>query len=375
MKKKLLFVVNVDWFFISHRLIIAEEALKKGFEVIVACEDTGRSNEINNTGIKFIDFSFSRSGINPITEFVTIIKFYKIYNQIKPDLVHHITLKPIIYGTLISRLFKVKGVVNAVSGLGYNFTADRKGLVQNIMIQLLRIGFKRNNLTVIFQNDNDKKAFLDLNIISDTNIIVKIKGSGVDLVKYPQSNLPSFDLIKVLFPARMLWDKGVNELRIASEILKEKYSCRIQIILSGMVDDGNKAGVPTSYLEDWQDGKYVKWFGYQKEMVKIYQDSHIVVLPSYREGMPKSLLEACAIGRVIVTTDAVGCKECVEEGFNGLKVPVGSTRELASAIEKLILDNELIQEMGKNSRKKAEKEFDVKNVIFKHMEIYNSFRF
>ena len=141
-----------------------------------------------------------------------------------------------------------------------------------------------------------------------------------------------------------------------------------------MADDGNKAGVPHTYLEDWQDGNYVKWLGYQKEMVKIYQDSHIVVLPSYREGMPKSLLEACAIGRAIVTTDAVGCRECVDERINGYKVPVYSTKELAYAIEKLILNHELIRQMGANSRVKAEKEFDVKNVIFKHMEIYNSFR-
>ena len=375
MKIKLLFVVNVDWFFISHRLIIAEEAMKKGFDVFVACEDTGRSNEISNKGIEFIDLPFSRSGINPISEFSVLIKFYKIYNEIKPDIVHHITLKPVIYGTLISRLFKVKGIVNAVSGLGYNFTADRKGLVQKIMTRLLRIGFKRNNLTIIFQNDDDKKAFHDLGIISDSNIIDKIKGSGVDLVKFPQSQLPSFDLIKILFPTRMLWDKGVKELRISSEILKEKYKDKVQIILCGKADEDNKAGVSPSYLEDWQDGKYVKWIGYQKDMVKVYQDSHIVVLPSYREGMPKTLIEACAIGRAIVTTDAIGCKECVDDGINGLKVPVYSTVELAGAIEKLILNHELIQEMGKNSRKKAEQEFDVKNVIFKHMEIYNSFRY
>lgn len=372
MKNKLLFVVNVDWFFISHRLIIAEEAMKKGFEVLVACEDTGRSHEIINKGIGFINLPFSRSGTNPLSELSTLIKFYKIYNEIKPDIVHHITLKPVIYGTLISRLFKVKGIVNAVSGLGYNFTADRKGLVQKIMIRLLRIGFKRNNLTIIFQNDDDKKAFYDLGIISDSNFILKIKGSGADLVKFLHSPLPSFNMIKILFPARMLWDKGVKELRIASEILKEKYEDRIQILLSGMTDDGNKAGVPPSFLEDWQDGKFVKWIGYQKDMVKVYQDSHIVVLPSYREGMPKTLIEACAIGRALVTTDAVGCKECVDEGINGLKVPIYSTDKLAEAIEKLILNQELIQKMGQNSRKKAEKEFNVLGVIDKHLDIYRS---
>lgn len=373
MKNKLLFVANVDWFFISHRLIIAQEAMKKGFEVFVACEDTGRSNEIADKGIEFIDLPFSRSGTNPVSELSTLFKFYKIYNEIKPDIVHHITLKPVIYGTLISKLLKIKGVVNAVSGLGYNFTADRKGLVQKIMILLLKIGFKRNNLTIIFQNDEDKKAFYDLGVISDLNIIVKIKGSGVDLVKFPQSQLPSFDLIKILFPTRMLWDKGVKELRISSEILKEKYKDKVQIILCGLADEDNKAGVFPSYLEDWQDGKYVKWIGYRKDMVKVYQDSHIVVLPSYREGMPKALIEACAIGRAIVTTDAIGCKECVDEGVNGLKVPVYSTKELAIAIEKLILNHKIIEGMGRKSRLKAEQEFNVVDVVDKHLQIYFSF--
>ena len=373
MKNKLLFVANVDWFFISHRLIIAEEAMKKGFEVFVACEDTGRSHEITDKGVGFIDLPFSRSGTNPVSELSTLFKFYKIYKEIKPDIVHQITLKPVIYGTLISKLLKIKGVVNAVSGLGYNFTANRKGFVQKIMIRLLRIGFKRDNLTIIFQNDDDKKAFYDLGVISDSNIVVKIKGSGVDLVKFPQSQLPSFDLIKILFPTRMLWDKGVKELRISSEILKEKYKDKVQIILCGLADEDNKAGVSPSYLEDWQDGKYVKWIGYQIDMVKVYQDSHIVVLPSYREGMPKTLIEACAIGRAIVTTDAIGCKECVDEGINGIKVPVYSTEELAFAIEKLILNSDLILQMGNSSRKKAVKEFDVNDVISKHLDIYLSF--
>ena len=373
MRKKLLFVTNVDWFFISHRLILAKEAKKNGFEVFVACQDTGRSSEITKIGVKFINLPLSRSGTNPIKELGTIFNFYKLYKKLKPDIVHHIALKPIIYGSLTSRLLRIKGVVNAVSGLGYNFTADRKGLVQKMMLRLLRIGFNRGNISVIFQNEDDKKVFQDLQIISSINNIVKIKGSGVDLINYPHSKLPSFEVIKILFPTRMLWDKGVKEMRIASEILKEKYEDRIQILLSGMADDGNKAGVPSTYLEDWQDGNYVKWIGYQKEMVKIYQNSHMVVLPSYREGMPKSLMEACAIGRAIVTSDAVGCRECVEEGFNGLKVPVGSSKQLASAIEKLILNNNLIIELGKNSRKKAEQEFDVKGVVAKHLKLYKSF--
>lgn len=370
--KKLLMVANVDWFFISHRLCIAQEAVKQGWEVVVACEDTGRSNEIKIDGIKFIDFKFSRSGTNPINELKTLKQFYSLYKSIQPDVVHHITLKPVTYGSIAAKMLKIKGIVNAVSGLGYNFTGDRQGIVQKLMVKLMRYGFNRENLTVIFQNGEDQKALEDLKIISDDNKIIRIKGSGVDLQKFAETPFPDFERIKILLPSRMLWDKGIKELKEASDLLKPKYQHKLQFVLAGMADEGNKAGVPADYLNSWQDGNYVVWIGYQKDMVKIYQDAHIVILPSYREGMPKTLIEACAIGRAIITTDAIGCKECVDEGINGVKVPVYSIKKLAEAIETLVLQPDLIESMGKESRLKAEREFDVKNVIAKHLEIYSS---
>jgi glycosyltransferase involved in cell wall biosynthesis len=367
-----LFVTNVDWFFISHRLVIAEEALKSGFEVIVAAEDTGRSQEIREKGIEFINLSISRSGTNPFIEFKTLLIFFKLYLSVKPDIVHHITLKPVIYGSIAAKLLNIKGVVNAISGLGYTFTKGRDSILQKAMLSIMKFGFNRKNLVVIFQNENDQDELKTFGVIDPSNAIVIIKGSGVDIEKYNEFDLPSFDKIKILLPSRMLWDKGVKELREASLILKIKYSDNVQFILSGLADEDNKAGVPASYLKDWEDGTYINWIGYQKNMIEIYKDSHIVVLPSYREGMPKSLLEACAIGRAVVTTNAIGCKECVDEGINGFKVAVYSSIELAVALEKLITNHDLIRQMGHNSRIKAVNEFDVKNVISKHLEIYNS---
>jgi glycosyltransferase involved in cell wall biosynthesis len=370
--KSILYVVNVDWFFISHRLVLAEEAKNNGYEVIVACEDTGRSQEIRDKGIRFINLSFSRSGTNPITEFKTLLNLFKLYNYVKPDIVHHITLKPVIYGSVIAKILNIKGVVNAISGLGYNFTQSRKSYVQKVMLYIMRLGFNRKNLVVIFQNENDQEELISQGIFNSSNVFVIIKGSGVDLEKYNQSSFPTFSRIKILLSCRMLWDKGINELRESSDILKVKYSNKIEFILSGLADEDNKAGVSASYLKEWDDGNYVKWIGYQKNMIPIYQNSHIVVLPSYREGMPKALLEACAVGRAIVTTDAIGCRETVDEGINGFKVPVASSSGLANAFEKLINNHDLIEQMGHNSRLKAEKEFDVKYVVKKHIEIYNS---
>jgi len=373
LKTKILFVANVDWFFISHRLIIAEEAKKNGFDVIVAAKDTGRSQEIIDKGIQFINLSFSRSGTNLIREFITLIKVFKIYYILRPDIVHHITLKPVIYGSLIAKVLKIKGVVNAISGLGYNFTEGRKSLVQKVMLLIMKFGFNRKNVVIIFQNENDQKELTELGVIHPSNLIVRIKGSGVDLEKFHESSFPSFDRIKILLPIRMLWDKGVKELREASDILNKKYYDNIEFILSGLADEDNKAGVPASYLNDWQDGTYVKWIGHQKNMVEVYQNSHIVVLPSYREGMPKSLIEACAIGRAIVTTNAIGCRECVDEGINGLKVPVKHAQSLANAIETLVNNPSRIIEMGKASRLKAKKEFDINFVLQIHSQIYNQY--
>lgn len=369
--KTLLIITNVDWFLISHRLVIAKAAVKRGWKVYVACENTGRADEISVDGIEFIDFKFSRSGTNPLEELRTINDFKKLYRRLKPDIVHQITLKPVVYGTYAGKSVGIKGIVNAISGLGYTFTNGRMGIVQKLILKLMRYSFKRSNLSVIFQNNDDREVLENFSVIDPRNSLYLIKGSGVDLNQFEFSELPSFDKIKILFPARMLWDKGIKELKEASNYLKEKYHNKVQFILAGLADEANKASVSASYLNSWQDGEYIQWLGHQSDMVSLYRDCHIVVLPSYREGLPKTLIEACAIGRAIVTTDAVGCKDCVDEGINGFKVPVYAVEELASALEKLILNPELLIKMGHASRKKAEQEFDVENVVAKHLEIYN----
>jgi glycosyltransferase involved in cell wall biosynthesis len=369
--KSILYVVNVDWFFISHRLVLAEEAKNNGYEVIVAGEDTGRSHEIISKGIRFINFSFSRSGTNPILEFITLVSFYNLYSSLKPDIVHHITLKPVIYGSLIAKILKVNSVVNAVSGLGYNFTHGRMDFISKFMISLMKFGFN-NSLTFIFQNNDDFQDLSKLKVFSPKNIFFFIKGSGVNLNDFYPTNFPSFEKIKIVLPSRMLYDKGVIEFYEAAKLLRPVYLNRIQFILVGLADEDNKAGIPVSLLKLWDDGDYFKWVDYQKNIFKVYENSHIVVLPSYREGIPKTLIEACAMGRAIVTTDAIGCRECVDEGINGIKVPIKDSISLAKAIEFLVINPDKIILMGIASRLKAEKEFDIDSVIKIHLEIYNS---
>ena len=371
-KTRIIFVVNVDWFFLSHRLPIAKEAINFGFEVIVVASDTGVAKEFENYGIKFINVPFSRSGVNPIFELLNLVKLFKIYFLLKPDIVHHITLKPVIYGSIIAKLLNIKNIVNAISGLGYNFTQERKNIISRIMIFLMHIGFN-NKLNIIFQNQDDFDELNNLKVISHLNKIFFIKGSGVNLNQFYPAKFPDFEKIKILLPSRMLWDKGVMELYEASLILKSNYYKKIQFILAGIADEDNKAGVPVVFLNHWQDSEYVKWIGYQSEMINVYKNAHIVILPSYREGIPKSLIEACAMGRAIITTEAIGCKECVDESINGLKVPIKDVQALVNAIEYLVKNPIKIIEMGKASRLKAEKEFNINLVVKTHLAIYNQY--
>lgn len=371
-KKKILILTNVDWFLISHRLVLAKAAVKAGWKVYVACEDTGRGKEIAVDGIKFIPISLSRSGTNILNEIKSYQQIKKIYKNIKPDVVHQITIKPVVYGSLAAKITGIKGVVNAISGLGYMFVPGRIGFMQKLILRMMKYGLDRPKSAIIFQNNDDKRTLEQFNVLNKHSQINLIKGSGVDLNQYCFSEIPSGEVVTVLLPCRMLWDKGVKELREATEILKSNYKGKVQFVLVGMADDQNKAGVPERYLRDWEEVGYVRWMGHQSDMKNFYNQCHIVVLPSYREGLPKTLIEACAIGRPIVTTDAIGCKDCVDEGINGFKVPVGDAKALAAALAKLIDNPALRKEMGVAGRQKAEREFDVADVINKHLEIYNS---
>lgn len=372
--KTLLIITNVDWFLISHRLVLAKAAIRDGWKVYVACEDTGRSGEIGVEGIKFINFPLSRSGTNPFDEYKLYQRFKRLYSDVKPDVVHQITIKPVVYGSIAAQKVGVPGIVNAISGMGYMFTDGKIGLLQRVILYLMRNGSNRKNVSYIFQNEEDMAVLNEFKITDQCKSINLIRGSGIDLDVYSFSELPPVDeKIRILFPSRMLWDKGVKELKEATELLKENYRNKIQFVLVGMADDHNKSAVSSDFLKGWEEDDYVIWKGYCKNMIEMYRDSHIVILPSYREGLPKTLIEACAIGRPIITTDAIGCKDCVDEGINGFKVPIKNSRELADSLEKLIVNRDLMVKMGVEGRKKAEREFNIKDVISKHLEIYNSF--
>jgi glycosyltransferase involved in cell wall biosynthesis len=369
-RKKIFFVVNVDWFFLSHRLPLALQAIKRGFDVYLLTADTGKKKEIEKYGIHFINIPFERSGKNIFHELKCIRILEKHYRKLKPDIIHHVTLKASLLGSVATKISNKKNVINAISGLGYNFTNERNGMLQKMIRLMMKKSFTSEYFYFILQNPDDIATMKEFKFVPDNHYKL-IKGSGVDLQEFPFTKLKDKEKVRILFPARILYDKGVIELIKAATILEKKWNGKAIFILAGDCDESNKAVVPPRDLEKLLIPGYIEWIGFKKNMVEQYQLSDIVVLPSYREGLPKSLIEACAIGRPIITTDVPGCRECVVDGYNGRIVPVKMIDLLANAIDELCDSRQKRIEMGKNSRELSEREFSIEKVIDKTFAIYD----
>ena len=366
---KLFIIVNVDWFFLSHRLPIALAAQKAGWDVTIVTADTGKLKDIEAKGLKTINLPMSRSGMNIKEELGTLSFLLKLYKREKPDVVHHVGMKTILWGTLAARFAKVKGVVNAISGLGGFFAEDNTSIMSKIVPMVLRFSHDRKNLLCIFQNDEDKGLYVKNKIIKE-NQTRYIKGSGVDLNVFSYTPEPSEGKLRVILTARMIVEKGVFILTEAAERLRSKYEDKVEFLLVGGIDD-HPGAITKEQLDVVCDGKYIQWLGYRTDVKELLQSSHIVAFPSYyMEGLPKSLIEADAIGRPVITCNSVGCKETVIDGYNGYLIPTKDVDALVEKLDILLGDAKLRQEMGKNSRKYAEENFSIDVVIERHLAIY-----
>lgn len=367
--KKIFIVVNVDWFFLSHRKDVALAAQKAGYDVTIVTNDTGKLNEIATLGLRTINLPMKRSGKNLMEELQVLEFLYVLYCKEKPDVVHHVGLKTILWGTLAAKLAKVQGVVNAVSGLGILFSKENKGMVSMVLLKILKWSHRRKNILVIFQNNEDKGLFLKYGIINE-NQTRYIKGSGVDLEQFCFTSEPVEGKLKILFTARMIVEKGVFVLTEAAEKLRSKYGDKAEFLLCGGLDD-NPTSLKKEDMDRICDGVYIQWLGYRTDVLELLKLCHIVAFPSYyKEGLPKSLIEATAIGRAIITTDNIGCREAVEDGVNGFLVPIKDSNALAEKLDLLLINGELRRKMGKNGRKLAEHDFSIDEVIRRHLAIY-----
>lgn len=365
----ILFVVTEDWYFCSHRLPLAKAALVEGFTVSVVTQVNHHGEIIESAGIKLLPVTFGRSGRNPFRDIKTIWSLYQIYRKERPDLLHHVSLKPVLYGSIAARLAHVPNVINAMTGLGYVFTSKQffAGLIRLIITPILKIilGFK--NTYSIYQNKDDQKLLAGVNELKNKKSII-IRGSGVESnIFVPAEDKTSPPV--VILASRMLIDKGIYEFVKAARILKREH-VDAQFILVGRIDTENHSAISERELQQWQQEGIIEWWGHRDDIVEILQKSTIACLPSYREGMPKFLLEAASTGLPIVTTDVPGCREVVINNENGYLVPPRNPGALANAIKKLLCDKTLRQKMGKNGRALVEREFAIEKIVEETISLY-----
>ncbi len=366
---KIVYTVNVDWFFISHRLPIALEALKQGHEVYIFAKDTGKMAYLKSLGINIYPINLERGSINPVQTLKLLFDLKNKLKKIQPDVVHLVTIKPVLIGGLASILAKVPAIVYAISGLGFIFTNTmlKAKILRLGIIPLYRLALSAKNKTVIVQNLDDLRILRQYVAIPESQTVL-IPGSGVNLEQFNIQPLP-LENKTVLMACRLLADKGVYEFHQSVLLLKEKYP-NVRFVLVGGVDPDNPASLTEQELTEWVTNNDLEWWGHQTNMSEVLSQATIVVLPSYREGMPKVLLEAQALGRPIVTTDVPGCREAIENGKTGFLVKVKNAQSLADAIEKLINNDELCLEFSHNARVLAEQKFDIKQVVNTHIHIY-----
>lgn len=364
----MLFVVTEDWYFVSHRLPLAVAARAAGYEVTVATRVSDHGEVIRACGLRLVSFEISRSSTNVFREIGTIGRLIGLYREERPDVVHHVAMKPVLYGSVAAYVAGVPHVVNAIAGMGWLVAAGaRRGRWLRFMVQrglgrVLRLG------TVLVQNPDDARLVARLGVPESR--IRRVAGSGVDLALFTPSLEPE-GIPVVVLPARLLWDKGVGEFVAAARRLKRR-GVIARFVLAGEPDPDNPSAVSNGQIAKWIDEGFVDHAGWVRDMPKLLRESHIVCLPSfYGEGIPKSLIEAAAAGRPIVTTDMPGCREIVHDGDNGLLVSVRDPEALAQALARLIGDPELRRRMGVRGRARAEQEFGLEAVIQQTLALYD----
>lgn len=334
----------------------------------MATPDTGDAHLIKAAGLNHITLEMSRKGLNPLRELKTMFEFWRLYKDLSPQIVHHVTVKPIIYGSIIAALLNKSFVVNAISGLGYIFTSlPKNNIVRLITTFLYKLALNRSNSKTIFQNPDDLNLFIQEGMIerSKTRLIL---GSGVNCSVFSPTPAKIGDVI-VMLPARMLFDKGIYEFVNAVTLLKADYP-KVKFVLVGRFDDGNPALIPTKQLRAWELAGLIEWWGYKRNMDEVLNLASMVVLPSYREGLPKVLLEAAACGKPIISTNVPGCKEIVRHEVNGLLIPPKDEVALAEAIRRLLDNPEFAVQLGKNGREIVQNEFSEALVVEKTFEVY-----
>jgi glycosyltransferase involved in cell wall biosynthesis len=371
MNARILMVVNIEWYFRSHRLGLAKALAAHGFDVTVAASvERGEAEAIKREGVRFLPLSLRRRSTNPVREVLTIAELVRLYRRERPDLVHHVTVKPILYGSIAARLAGMPAQINAIPGLGYLFLGHgfRGRVRRRLAMQAYKWALAGQRSRTIFQNAEDRRLFVAHDVVREDQTVV-IRGAGVNVQKFvPRPEPPGLPLL--MLASRLLWDKGVGDFVEAVRLLKrDGVPCRAIIV--GKPDTENPHALPIEVLRQWEAEGTVELWGHQTDMPNVLSQAAVVVLPTfYPEGLPKILLEAAASARPIVATDVPGCREVVRHGENGLLVPRRDPGALAGALGELIRDPQRRAAMGAAGRARAEEEFSEERVFAETLQVY-----
>lgn len=366
---RILLFANTDWYLYNFRLSLAEELRNQGHEVVLLSATGDYYQLLQRSGFQWIPFPLSRQGVNPFSELLTLWRLIRLYHQVRPDIVHHFTIKPVIYGSFAAHILRIPGIINSITGLGHLFIDP--GFFTRFLRIIAKIMYRiiLPDTRVIFENPEDERTFVEQGLLEAEQSHL-ILGTGVDTERFRPSEKNN-EIPLVLFSSRILATKGLPEYVEAASILKQK-GIKARFVVAGTTDPGNPASISTEQIEAWKDTDVVELWGWQNDMPSILAQADIFCLPSYREGIPNALLEACAAGLPIVATDVPGCRDVVTNGLNGLLVPVRSSDALATALETLIVNRELRLTMGIAAREIAI-QFNTKKVNAETLAVYGTF--
>lgn len=369
--KALVIATNTDQFFLSHRLLLAEAAKQNGYRVICAAPPGLHVQKIIDLGFEFYPLALSRKGVNPLIEVLAIWRCVRLFKALQPTVVHAFTLKPVTYLGLAHRFFPRTRFIATMTGLGSSFLDNslRGRLLRKVIGGLLRAAFRpRSGIKVIFQNQDDRQLFVNRHWTTQSQSTV-IKGTGVDLDLYrPAPKNPKSEIVFV-YVGRLLKDKGLEELMAAFErLFAAEKNCRL--LLLGETDLGNPSSITEERKNQIEALPFIKAIRRSPSVAKELGEADVAVLPSYREGVPQAMMEACAAGLPLVATDVPGCREVVDPEKNGLLVPAKNVEQLFEAMLQLARNSSLREEMGKASRRKAEMEFDFRDLTNRNLKLY-----
>ncbi|TVR79278.1 MAG: glycosyltransferase family 1 protein [Rhodospirillales bacterium] len=368
---KILFLVSEDWYFCSHRLPVARAARDQGWEVVVLTRLAEHEDMIRAEGFRPVPLLLRRGSRHPGDAIRTIRHIAGVYRQERPDLVHHVNLKMCLLGGVAARMAGVPRVVNGLTGMGFLFAGDSLSnrMLRSAVLAAFRPLSRWDGAHLIVQNGDDL-AFLQARAVAVPGRTHLIRGSGVDVDRFRPAPEPE-GVPMLTYVGRMLADKGLNELAAAARLLHARgRDCRV--VLVGPTDPENPQSLDPATLEGWQKEGILEWWGRRDDIPAVWAESTVAVLPSYREGLPKALLEAAAAGRPLIAADVPGCRDLVRDGVDGILVPPRDPEALADAIDMLLQAPDLRVRYGASARQRATAEFSEAVITAQTLEVYTT---